>query len=115
MARQTKLKIDRPRKKLSLQMKLKIREAFGWECQYCGYVCPEDERAPHLIYEANLNHDYAKRQRLHIDRIVPCAQGGTYHFRNITLACGGCNRTKGSGTFTGRVRTFADVLEGADV
>lgn len=108
------MQIDIPREKLSLQMKLKIREAFGWECQYCGYVCPEDERAPHLAYEANVKHDYAKRQRLHIDRVIPRARGGTYHFRNITLACTSCNCIKGTSLFSGPVRTFADILEGAD-
>ena len=37
-----------------------------------------------------------KKKNLHIDHIVPLAQGGTDELRNLQLLCGSCNTSKGS-------------------
>jgi 5-methylcytosine-specific restriction endonuclease McrA len=100
-----------PRKRLDLDLKLKIREAFGWQCQYCGYICPENQRAPHLSLASSWHHDFAKHQTLHIDRITPKVDGGDYRFSNITLSCRDCNLRKGDGLPSAAVKSFLDILE----
>lgn len=104
---------NQPRRRLKLQTKLKIREAFNWTCQYCGYQCPESARVPHLSEQTCELHDFARHQTLHIDRIIPRARGGDYRFSNITLSCKRCNVTKGTGEPVCQVRSYADIL-GAD-
>ena len=103
---------SKPRKRLRLSAKIKIRKAFDWTCQYCGYVCPEDDRSPHFSEVACKEHDYASRQSLHIDRIIPKALGGDYSFSNITLACRKCNIAKAASAPVKSVKSYAELLGG---
>lgn len=62
------------RKSLSKKIRFEIFKRDSFTCQYCG------QKAPDVI--------------LHIDHIIPVAEGGDNHITNLLTACFSCNSGK---------------------
>lgn len=64
------------RKPLPPRVRYEVLERDGYTCQYCGAKAPD--------------------VALHVDHIVPVAEGGTDDIGNLVTACEYCNTGKGS-------------------
>lgn len=64
------------RKPLPPRVRYEVLERDGYTCQYCGAKAPD--------------------VTLHVDHIVPVAEGGTDDTGNLVTACEYCNTGKGS-------------------
>lgn len=62
------------RKQISTRMRFEIFKRDGFTCQYCGAT------PPGVV--------------LHVDHIIPVADGGENHPHNLTTACSTCNLGK---------------------
>lgn len=73
--------------------KVRVRNAFGHRCEYCGRAEPANPTI---------------QQIMNVDRIMPGAEGGRYVPANVTCACRSCNSQKRDRReFCGPVRTLA--------
>lgn len=64
------------RKALSKRTRFEVFKRDDFQCRYCG------ARAPQAL--------------LHVDHVIPVADGGTNALDNLIAACDGCNLGKGS-------------------
>lgn len=64
------------RKALSKRARFEVFKRDGFVCQYCG------DHPPAVV--------------LHVDHIIPVADGGTNDVDNLITACSGCNLGKGA-------------------
>ncbi len=94
-----------------------LRQLILWrddfKCRYCGGVEGEmqyDPRTvrPRCLYDCRLEHEHRVKDsdglrhiRLHVDHIVPCAQGGKANEWNLQTLCSVCNTAKGSTWYPG--------------
>lgn len=62
------------RKPISKELRFRVLERDGFTCQYCG------RSAPDVV--------------LHVDHVVPVAEGGVNHLTNLVTACIACNLGK---------------------
>lgn len=86
-------------------LRKRVREAFGWQCEYCGY-----RTTPECGARKAVKGCYSGPYLVGVDRIVPSTLGGAYLADNVTLACNVCNVKKGAKTdFIGPVRSLADM------
>jgi len=63
----------------------------GWWCHYCRQPLIRPDYPPH---EQDIGAVEA-----HVDHVVPRAHGGSDAFGNRVLACGDCNRRKGTRSY----------------
>ena len=61
----------------------KLLKRDGDRCRWCGIRLVAD--APEAAWD-----------RLTVDHIIPCSEGGTDALSNLVLACGRCNRRRGA-------------------
>jgi hypothetical protein len=78
----------KPRKGLSKRQRFEVFKRDRFSCQYCG------KSPPAVILEA--------------DHIVPLAEGGEDHERNLLTACQDCNRGKAAVPLSMVPRSLAD-------
>ncbi|PZU93192.1 MAG: HNH endonuclease [Pseudanabaena sp.] len=64
-----------PRIKISAEGREYVFERNGYQCQSCHVIDPT-------------------AKTLHVDHIIPLAQGGTNDFSNFQTLCAKCNRQK---------------------
>lgn len=68
--------------RLTPTLRQKVIDHFDGVCQYCGGKGTERLGPDGRAWE--------------VDRIIPGIEGGQYEERNVTLACGPCNKKKGA-------------------
>lgn len=76
------------RKSLSKKTRFEVFKRDDFECQYCG------NHPPHVI--------------LHVDHIVPVAEGGGNEEENLITSCADCNLGKGARSLDVSPRSLAD-------
>lgn len=79
------------RKAISKKLRFDVFKRDGFVCQYCG------THPPAVI--------------LHVDHIVPVAEGGENRIENLITACEGCNLGKGARSLTTKPPTNAFNVE----
>jgi 5-methylcytosine-specific restriction endonuclease McrA len=89
------------------KLRQRVREAFDWQCQYCGLQCRPGDPPQRMRPGRYIDH-----YGLTVDRIIPACQDGLYVPSNVTLACRACNSERARDGYFGAVRSLADV-EGA--
>lgn len=70
-------------------------------CYTCRHIEGRDEAGRNLRLDIIIRDDFAcqncgARERIEVDHIEPCAQGGTATPWNLQALCHDCNKTKGS-------------------
>ena len=79
------------RKALSKKLRFEIFKRDAFTCQYCGGHPPE--------------------QILHVDHIVPVAEGGENNIDNLVTSCSACNLGKGATPLTSVPLSLADKVK----
>jgi 5-methylcytosine-specific restriction endonuclease McrA len=72
------------RRHCSAALRKRVREAFDYTCQNCGFRCEPGQSLVRKGHAVDVSH-------LTVDRLVPGAQGGEYTPDNVTLVCRDCN------------------------
>ena len=76
------------RKAISKKVRFEIFKRDGFECQYCGATPP--------------------KAIMHVDHIVPVAEGGTNDEDNLITSCSDCNLGKGATPLEAAPQTLRD-------
>jgi hypothetical protein len=130
--------ISRRREVMRRRISLETREQLWFasepspRCYLCGYLFSALARDRYLrrdgshravTWELPLVVDFTRSRGLvtrdltiEIDHVTPVASGGETHIANLRLACGWCNRTKGSrGNLYDAPAATADVIQVRDI
>jgi hypothetical protein len=75
---------SKARRHCSTELREKVRAAFDFTCQRCGFRCAPGEVTNHKGRIVDVSF-------LTVDRILPGSKGGQYTEDNVTLACRDCN------------------------